>query len=159
MGSSPPFHFVNGFDLFPMLLGSLRSKVSFLCLFQWFQDCVSKVSFFLFRSGNRIICSLARAFKLSLFFKFFKFFIFNKLCTRWSTRVSRVHCTFLSGLLYFFVGSIELFCRVYLYFCDFIKYIMVRDKAFTFYKKYIYRDKKIIVGAILWQADGTKRKL
>ena len=57
--------------------------------------------------------SLARAFKLSLFFKFFKFFIFNKLCTRWSTRVSRVHCTFLSGLLYFFVGSIILFCRVY----------------------------------------------
>ena len=103
--------------------------------------------------------SLARAFKLSLFFKFFKFFIFNKLCTRWSTRVSRVHCTFLSGLLYFFVGSIILFCRVYLYFCDFIKYIMVRDKAFTFYKKYICRDKKIIVGAILWQADGTKRKL
>ena len=88
VGSSPPFHFVNGFDLFPMLLGSLRSKVSFLCLFQWFQDCVSKVSFFLFRSGNRIICSLARAFKLSLFFKFFKFFIFNKLCTLWGARVS-----------------------------------------------------------------------
>ena len=152
-----------------MFLGSLRSKVSSWVFLQWFQACVSKASFFSSWFGKQ-------AFLLPLPSRALLNYLFslNSLSSLSLTNsvpvgaqgfqefivlFCRVYYTFLSGLLYFFVGSIILFCRVYLYFCDFIKYIMVRDKAFTFYKKYICRDKKIIVGAILWQADGTKRKL
>ena len=57
--------------------------------------------------------SLARAFKLSLFFKFFKFFIFNKLCTRWGARVSAFYWNFFPCLLKLFSLSIETFFPVY----------------------------------------------
>ena len=111
----PPSILLTGLIFFQCFWEACEARFLSCVFFNGFRLALARFPFFFFvrETGLSAPSSLARAFKLSLFFKFFKFFIFNKLCTRWSTRVSRVHCTFLSGLLYFFVGSIILFCRVY----------------------------------------------